>query len=279
MIDQWLALLHNLGSQALSLSIWLLIVIVTIVPLERMFRLKKQAVLRDGLPQDLTYFVLGGLLPAAVLVATNAAVIYVCRALIPAGWFAFVADQSTLIRLAAIVVVGDFSYYWAHRWAHEVPMIWRVHAIHHSSTQLDWAVASRAHPLEIAYTRSVTFIPVFALGLIDTSRTKQSVLLLAVVSFNTFWGFFIHANVKWRLAPVEKLISTPRFHHWHHANDGVGVANKNYAALLPIWDRLFGTLHLPIAAFPVAYGSTTVLPPGILGQLLYPFRRLVRPRG
>jgi sterol desaturase/sphingolipid hydroxylase (fatty acid hydroxylase superfamily) len=273
MTDQWIALLRNLGSQAFSLSVWLLIAMVTIMPLERLFQLRRQAVMRDGLWQDLAYFFLSGLLPAVVLVASNAAVMHVCRVLIPAEWFGWVAGHPAWMRVMAIVVVGDFAYYWAHRWAHEIPALWRVHAIHHSSTQLDWAVASRAHPLEISYVRAVTFVPVFALGLIDTSRAQQSLLLLAVVSFNTFWGFFIHANIRWRLSSIEKLVSTPRFHHWHHANDGADVANKNYAALLPIWDRLFGSLHLPRAAFPATYGSTTALPAGLLKQLMFPFGR------
>jgi sterol desaturase/sphingolipid hydroxylase (fatty acid hydroxylase superfamily) len=273
MTDQWIALLRNLGHQAFSLSVWLLIAMVTIMPLEKIFQLRKQKVMREGLLQDVFYFFLSGLLPAIVLVVTNAAVIHACRFVIPAEWFAWVASQPVWMRVLAILVVGDFSYYWAHRWAHEVPVLWRIHAIHHSSTQLDWAVATRAHPLEISYVRAITFVPVFALGLIDTSHAQQSVLLTAVVSFNTFWGFFIHANVKWRLAPIEKLISTPRFHHWHHANDGIDVANKNYAALFPIWDRLFGSLHMPVASFPETYGSTTALPSGILKQLMFPFGR------
>jgi len=85
------------------------------------------------------------------------------------------------------------------------------------------------------------------------------------------WGFFIHANARWRFGPLEWLIATPAFHHWHHTNDGPAYVNKNYAALLPLVDRLFGTLYLPKDKQPEHYGIDEPLPSGFLGQLVRPF--------
>jgi sterol desaturase/sphingolipid hydroxylase (fatty acid hydroxylase superfamily) len=272
MIDQWIALLLGLDRKLMALAAWLAIAVVLMVPLERFFFLRRQKVLRDDFLQDLFYFFFSGTFPAFVLVVTHAVVMHVLRAALPAAWFQWMGSLPISLRVVLIVAVSDFAYYWAHRWAHEVPLFWRVHAIHHSPTQLDWLVATRAHPLEIAYLRTLTFVPVFALGLVDLSGAAQGVLLLAVAAFNTVWGIFIHANVRWRLSWLERWLSTPRFHHWHHADDGASVANKNYAALLPIWDRCFGSLHLPEYAFPSSYGSTTALPGGTLRQLLFPFR-------
>jgi sterol desaturase/sphingolipid hydroxylase (fatty acid hydroxylase superfamily) len=92
-----------------------------------------------------------------------------------------------------------------------------------------------------------------------------------VAVFTTIWGYFIHANLKWRFGWLEALIATPAFHRWHHTND----ANRdhNYASTLPIYDRLFGTLHLPRDARPPRYGIDAPIPSGLFEQLLSPFDR------
>ena len=82
------------------------------------------------------------------------------------------------------------------------------------------------------------------------------------------WGFFIHANVRWRFGFLEWLISTPGFHHWHHTK--TGPINHNYASTLPWLDWLFGTMHLPANEWPTAYGIEAKLPDSLVGQLAYP---------
>ena len=67
----------------------------------------------------------------------------------------------------------------------------------------------------------------------------------------TFWGFFIHANVRWRFGPLEWLIATPAFHLWHHTLSG--PRDRNFASMLPCWDWLFGTSYLP-NELPKDYG-------------------------
>ncbi len=64
-----------------------------------------------------------------------------------------------------------------------------------------------------------------------------------IVLVVTMWGFFIHANVRWRLGPLEWLISTPAFHHWHHTL--AEPRDRNYASMLPWMDWIFGTYYLP----------------------------------
>jgi sterol desaturase/sphingolipid hydroxylase (fatty acid hydroxylase superfamily) len=82
------------------------------------------------------------------------------------------------------------------------------------------------------------------------------------------WGFFIHANVKWRFGPLEWLVSTPAFHHWHHTR--TGPINRNYSATLPWVDWAFGTYYLPADALPEAYGIREEMPDSLLGQLAHP---------
>jgi len=83
------------------------------------------------------------------------------------------------------------------------------------------------------------------------------------------WGFFVHANLRWRFGPLEWLLATPAFHHWHHTNDGPDCVNKNYAAMFPWVDRMFGTFYLP-KTWPAEYGTSTPVPETLIGQLLEP---------
>ena len=83
------------------------------------------------------------------------------------------------------------------------------------------------------------------------------------------WGFLIHANVRWRLGPLEWLISTPAFHHWHHTL--AEPRDRNFAPMLPIMDWIFGTYYLP-QQWPSAYGINDKLPSSLAGQLVHPLR-------
>jgi hypothetical protein len=82
------------------------------------------------------------------------------------------------------------------------------------------------------------------------------------------WGFFIHANLRWRFGPLEWLISTPAFHHWHHTLNG--PINRNYASTLPWLDWIFRTHYLPSDAWPEAYGIKAEMPESLVEQLAYP---------
>jgi sterol desaturase/sphingolipid hydroxylase (fatty acid hydroxylase superfamily) len=70
---------------------------------------------------------------------------------------------------------------------------------------------------------------------------------------------------------------SPRFHRWHHT-DEVEARDKNFAGLLPLWDILFGTYHMPRDARPTRFGTLTPAPRGLLGQLVFPFRSAARAR-
>ena len=270
MINQWLGLLHGLNHTALSLCTWFLIALLTIAPLEKLFTLHKQKLFRKDFLPDVLYFFISGLFPAFVLVVINDLVIFGFQAVLPPEWFALVHSTPLWFRVIAIVMVGDFGFYWGHRWMHENPFLWRIHSVHHSPVEVDWLVATRTHPLEIVFLRTFSFIPVFTMGLVDLTPGKGEIYSLLMVVINTFWGLFIHANVRFRFGLLEHLIATPHFHHWHHANDNEQVINKNYAALLPVYDRIFGTLHQPKKNYPGVYGINTYLPDNFLMQLVFP---------
>jgi sterol desaturase/sphingolipid hydroxylase (fatty acid hydroxylase superfamily) len=172
------------------------------------------------------------------------------------------------MRFAVSMVVAEIGFYWGHRWSHEIPFLWRFHAIHHSAEEMDWLVNTRAHPIDLVFTRLCGFIPMYVLGLTQPmARTRDVVPLLVILTAN-MWGFFIHANLNWRFGPLEWLVATPAFHHWHHTYEE--PLNRNFSPMLPWVDRLFGTYYVPKAQWPSRYGTEAPVASGLAGQLLQP---------
>lgn len=101
-------------------------------------------------------------------------------------------------------------------------------------------------------------------------------VLAGILPIVGLWAVFLHANVRWTFGPLRWVIATPHFHRWHHSR-APEARDKNFAALFPIWDVLFGTLYLPDHQ-PDAFGVDTAeeVPSGFFGQILYPFRRANR---
>ena len=252
----------------LRLGIWLLLILIVFVPLERLFSLHPQRVFRKSFGVDLAYYFLNNLLPKAMLAAPIALVAWALRHAVPGAVLTWTAELPLPLRLLAALVVGELGFYWGHRWTHESPFLWRFHAVHHSAEQIDWLVNTRAHPLDIVFVRLCGFIPMYALGLAQPLKGQAlDPVPLFVMLTATFWGFFVHANLRWRLGWLSHLVSTPFFHHWHHTNDE--HTDKNYASMLPCMDWLFGTWYLP-RQWPPRYGTNTPVAEGLAAQLANP---------
>ena len=258
--------------QVLRLSAWLMIISVVFIPLERLFALHPQKVFRKAVLTDVGYYFLNSLVPGLLLSFPLALVAAFVHRFIPAAFLSYVAHMPVWARLSAAMVVGEVGFYWGHRWSHEIPLLWRFHAVHHSAEQMDFLVSSRGHPVDLVFSRLCEIAPMYVLGLTGASSSLQgSWIPIVVVLIGQFWGFFIHSNVKWRFGPLEWLIATPGFHHWHHTNDGPDVINKNYAPMLPWVDWVFGTLFLPRNRQPERYGIDATTSPILFGQLMEPF--------
>ena len=137
---------------------------------------------------------------------------------------------------------------------HRAAVLAVPNAIHHSTTHLDWVSGFRGHPFDGAFAA-----PVFAFFLaagFDYRITGG----LAIVQFVI--GIWAHLNVRWRLRPLQKLILTPDFHHWHHAYDADGPTTRTSGIFLPVWDLVFGTYHMPADRRPMRYGIAQPTPPG-----------------
>jgi sterol desaturase/sphingolipid hydroxylase (fatty acid hydroxylase superfamily) len=175
-----------------------------------------------------------------------------------------------------MLIVNDVGAYWGHRALHASPLLWRFHAIHHSAEQLDWLVNTRAHPFDMVFTRLSGLTPVYLLGLAQTTGRHLDPAVAIVTIFGTVWTFFIHANMRVRLGPLEWMISSPAFHHWHHTNDQ--HRDHNFAFIFPLIDRLFGTAWLP-KHWPSVYGIDAKVSPTLAGQFFDPMEPARPPAG
>src|SRR5215471_9522977 len=245
--------LPSFVADVLRLSIWLAILVAIFVPLERLFTAHPQRILRKGIGADLAYFFLNGLLPALLLSAPIGFLALAVHHLMPESFLTATGSWPFWARLLAGFVVGEIGYYWGHRLSHEIPFLWSFHSIHHSAQEVDFLVSSRAHPIDMVFGRFCAIVPIFVLGLGGPSAAGAtgSGVPITVTLISIVWGFFIHANVRWRFGLLEWLVSTPAFHHWHHTK--TGPINRNYSSTLPWLDWIFGTLHLPCKEWPAEY--------------------------
>jgi sterol desaturase/sphingolipid hydroxylase (fatty acid hydroxylase superfamily) len=260
LMHQWAGLLTTLPHRILGLAAWLLAMAALFRALERWRPLRPQRFWRDDLAADVLYYFLGGILPAFFMVAAAAALARCLGYLMASDVHAWIEQTPLWLRIALAIVLGDVAYYWAHRWSHEIPWLWRFHSVHHSPTRLDWLVNTRAHVFDLVFVRTVAVVPILALGMQRGALAGLETAIAAYLSVSTVLAFFIHANVGWRFGWLEHVVVSPAFHHWHHGNDDANVVNKNYASLLPFIDRLFGTHHLPSERFPASYGLAAARP-------------------
>ena len=170
-----------------------------------------------------------------------------------------------LVQFVLAVLVADLAEYAIHRAFHAVPVLWRFHAIHHSSRALDWLAGSRSHLVDDVVVRAFILVPMmfaFPHGII-----------VAYLVFVTLHATWTHSNFKPSMRWIEPFLISPRYHHWHHTSQAEAI-DKNFAIHFPWIDKLFGTQHFPKDTWPESYGlADEVIPAGFWGQAIYPFRR------
>jgi len=242
----------------------LVVLAAIFVPLERVFALHPQKVLRAGWRTDLVHFFVNNLLANLALLVPVVVVGLGLRAMVPLTLRHDVVHQPAGLQFAEAFLLAELCGYAAHRAAHQVPLLWRFHKVHHTIREMDWLASAHLHPLDSVWTRSCVVLPLFALGF---SRATFGGFL----AFTTLQAIFIHANVRLTFGPLRWVVATPEFHHWHHAN-APDAYNTNFAGEFPWIDALFGTAHLPKGRRPARYGIDEEQPAGYLRQLAWPFR-------
>jgi len=254
----------TLGLDWFLLNLFLLALLF--VPLERFFpRLPRQGTFRLGWTTDTVHFFMSHLLVQVLSFLILLPAVTVSRFWQPEGLAALVRSLPLWTQFLGAILVADLAQYAVHRAFHQVPLLWRFHAIHHSSRDLDWLAGSRLHVVDAVATRALVLVPLHLAGFAEPA-------LYAYLVFVSFHAVFIHANVRFSFGPLEALVVTPRFHHWHHAA-AAEARDRNFAVHLPWLDRLFGTSHFPGKAWPDRYGiAGDAVPEGYLAQLAYPVR-------
>jgi sterol desaturase/sphingolipid hydroxylase (fatty acid hydroxylase superfamily) len=261
---------HTTLITLLRLSAWLATLVVIFVPLEHLFAVHPKKVFRKQIGADLIYFFITTLLPAAVLGPPIALLAWIIHRAIPNHFLLWTASWPLWLQTIVAVIAAEIGYYWAHRLSHEIPFLWRFHSIHHSAEEVDFLVNTRAHPVDLVFSRFCALAPIYILGLGGPRTASGSIVPVIATLITTSWGFFIHANIRWRFGPLEWIVSTPAFHHWHHTLSG--PINRNYSSTLPWLDRIFGTHYLP-KEWPTAYGTEEKLPDSFTEQLFYPLHK------
>ena len=130
----------------------------------------------------------------------------------------------------------DLVAYVEHRLKHRIPLLWRIHRLHHSDPDVDVTTTLRFHPFEVLLRTAVRGVVATAIGMPPIAAVAYS-LLMAAVSVPS------HANIRqpgsiWRTLGL--IVITPDFHRTHHSIDR-DDCNSNFGLLLSCWDRLFGT--------------------------------------
>src|ERR1700754_475197 len=182
--------------------------------------------------------------------------------IINVGWkFAVLAVYAMLYELApwhlptdawwvwvALFFADDFSYYWFHRVSHESRVFWASHVVHHSSQHFNLSTALRQTWVPMTYFPF--WLPLPLLGF-------PVWMILLAQSWSLIYQFWIHTERIQRLPkPLEAVLNTPSHHRVHHGMNHEYL-DKNYAGILIIWDRLFGTFEPEQNR--VRYGLTTQL--------------------
>jgi sterol desaturase/sphingolipid hydroxylase (fatty acid hydroxylase superfamily) len=141
-----------------------------------------------------------------------------------------------LVDVGLSLAVLTLTTYGIHRLFHQVPVLWRLHRIHHSDTQIDSTTAVRHHPVEVILTAAITFLVVVSIG-VDPSTA------LALSLVDQLWAVWTHSALRlplWLHRKVCFVFVTPLTHVIHHSTD-VRETDTNYGNTVTIWDWLFGT--------------------------------------
>ncbi len=245
----------------------LLVMVLIFIPIELAFpKHKLQTKFHEEWRTDLIYFGISHLAIQLFGVITKKPAVAFF------GWMNldeihhWISNLPFIIELFLALFITDLFQYWAHRFFHSHHYLWRFHSIHHSTQNMDWLAGSRTHFIDIFFTRSITYIPLYILGF--SSLTFNVYILFIAVH-----AVLIHANTRINFGFLRYIITTPQYHHWHHCEEPEHYGN-NFAVVFPFIDKIFGTYYLPKNKWPKGTGLIDAsFPKGFVKQLIFPFTK------
>jgi sterol desaturase/sphingolipid hydroxylase (fatty acid hydroxylase superfamily) len=154
----------------------------------------------------------------------------------------------------------EFCLYWIHRAFHG-SRLWRFHAVHHASEEVEWISAARFHPINILLGVVAADVAALLMGI-------TPYVFLVTGPFATISSAFVHANLNWTLGPFKYVMASPVFHRWHHTLEH---GDKNFAGTFPFLDLMFGTFYMPEGVYPENFGiGEEEMPEGFARQMIHP---------
>lgn len=173
-----------------------------------------------------------------------------------------------LVQALMAALLFELPWYWAHRIEHTSELLWRVHAVHHSSRRIYWWNFSRNHPFDNLFSAAVSIAPLALLGVGDAP-------LAIMAAFSAAHGILQHSNVDLRTGVLDYFLATARVHRWHHWPLRE-EADANFSPRTMLWDHVFGTFRFSPQRTPpedVGLGPAGAdFPEGYVEQMLIPFR-------
>ena len=148
------------------------------------------------------------------------------------------------VTIVTCVLLADLMYYWDHRMMHRIGVGWATHTVHHSSPHFNMSVAYRFGPLDAVFPLLFSF-PIVMLGY------HPILVLLSEILVQQFQAILHTEAIRKLPRPIEFLFNTPSHHRVHHGSNRQ-YWDRNYAGMLIIWDRMFGTFEPEVE--PVRYG-------------------------
>ncbi len=157
-----------------------------------------------------------------------------------------------------LFLLNDFVFYWFHRISHVVRILWAFHVAHHSSEQYNFSTAVRNNFL-IQTFRYFAWAPIALLGF-------DPLAIILMDSLAYMYQLFVHTQTIRSLGIFERFLNTPSHHRVHHGSNPEYI-DKNYGAILIIWDKMFGTYQKEEAA--VRFGITKPVQPQNVPNILF----------
>ncbi len=257
--------------------IWVAVLTVALLLLEVVLGRHKGAYRKGDWPLMIGSFFLGRWLMAPLAIGLIASLY---QWLLPQSWAGSLSEAPFVLTFPALLLVGEFVFYWVHRWAHQPkshPVLWKIHRTHHSGRHMNVMLDFRLN-LSWFFIIPSGWINGLALYLGMVEAVTTYVLLLMT------WNTVTHANFRWDDAlrrhavvgpwfrALEHIVVTPGIHHTHHGYGKDGKNYRNFCTVLSFWDWVFGTLHLPEGR-PAHYGIPGK-DPHWLEELAYPLIKI-----
>ena len=152
----------------------------------------------------------------------------------PAWPWALGLHPSPMLSWLAVFLLVDLGQYLVHRLSHRVSLLWACHSVHHSSEELNYTVALRNSSFH-GFFVWIFFLPLAIIGVPWT-------VVATCYALNELYQFWLHTRLIGRLGWLELVLNTPSHHRVHHGRDAKYL-DRNFAGVLIVWDRLFGTFQ------------------------------------